>query len=98
MVMTAVQGSALPDSDFEVEGTTPDMDFLDEWTVETTPSMNETSRQETDNSHILRRKRSTSSSVYGNLNQQIRKVSHNTWKESDIKDFEVAPFLKVPFL
>ena len=78
MVMTAVQGSALPDSDFEVEGTTPDLDFLDKWTVETTP--NETSRQETDNSHILRHKRSTSSSVYGNLNQQIRKVSHNTWK------------------
>ena len=63
MVMTAVQGSALPDSDLEVEGTTLDMDFLDVWTVETTPSMNETSRQKTDNSHILRRNRSTSSSV-----------------------------------
>ena len=85
MVMTAVQGSALPDSNFEVEGITPDMDFFDEWTVETTPSMNETSRQETDNSHILRRKRTISSSVYGNLNQQIRKVIHITWKESDIK-------------
>ena len=32
MVMTAVRGSALPDSDFEVEGTTPDMDFL--WRVD----------------------------------------------------------------
>ena len=95
MAMTALQGSALPDSDFEVEGTTPDMDFLDEWSVETTPSMNKTSRQKTDNSHIIRRKRSTSSSVYGNLNQQIRKVRHKTRKESDIK---VAPFLKVPFL
>lgn len=68
-MLTAVYSSALPDAELGSEDTIPNID-------ETTPNTNEATQDTARESHDLRHKRTISSSVYGNLDQQIRNVSH----------------------
>ena len=68
-MITAVYSSASSDAELGSEDITPNID-------ETTPNTNETTQDTAGESPGLRHKRTISSSVYGNLDQQIRNVSH----------------------